>query len=255
LWQNPHPKERPLLRNQNDISKFVGFKIPGRPYCWISHCLRCRIAVKACRPRNTPLPKPAALLKQGFDFRAFRSESWKGPAIGEKIDLKMLKAADGTGITPLLGKQPIMLASINPTCGMCKVAREEMLVVREGVVAEGVQYFAVCFNPTGPAQDFFEYAKALKFPEPALKWEGEVPPQGSVLDMTVPPHLLLNQEGIVLQVWPGSSTEKDIRQRMASQIINDTLIVNEVLRAGSSSSTKDSKAPAKPTIERTIVNA
>jgi hypothetical protein len=231
-----------MINQSSSASRFLAGLIAGLVIALVV----AGIAVKAFRHRNTPLPKPAAFLKQGFDFRALRSESWKEPAIGEKIDLKMLKAADGSGIAQLLGKQPVMLASINSTCGMCKVARDEMLVVREHVVPEGVQYFAVCFNPTGPAHNFFEYAKALKFPEPALKWEGEVPPPGSVLDMTVPSHLLLNQEGIVLQVWPGSSTEKDTRQRMASQIINDTLIINEVLRAGSSSSTKDSKAPDRP---------
>lgn len=199
------------------------------------------IAVKAFRSRKTPLPKPAAFLKQGFDFRALRSETWKGPDIGEKIDLKMLKAADGSGIAQLLGKQPVMLASINPTCGMCKVARDEMLFVREMLVPEGVQYYAVCFNPTGPAHNFFGYAKALRFPDPAFEWQGEESPLRGVRDMTVPSHLLVNQEGIVLQVWPGSSAEKDIRQRMATQIINDTLIINEILRVGSSSPTKDSK--------------
>lgn len=231
-----------MIHLSSSFSRFLAGLIAGLVIALVV----AGIAVKAFRPRKTPLPKPAAFLKQGFDFRALRSEPWKGPAIGEKIDLKMLKAADGSGIAQLLGKQPIMLASTNPTCGMCKVARDEMLFVREHVVPEGVQYYAVCFNPTGPANNFFEYAKSLQFPEPAFEWQGEVSPLGSVLDMTVPSHLLLNQEGIVLQVWPGSSAEKDIRQRMASQIINDTLIINEILRVGSSSSTKDSKVPGRP---------
>jgi hypothetical protein len=50
------------------------------------------IAAKAYRQRNAT-PKAALLMKQGFDFRALRSEAWRGPAVGEKIDLKMLKAA------------------------------------------------------------------------------------------------------------------------------------------------------------------
>ena len=203
------------------------------------------IAVKAYRRRSVP-PKPALLLKQGFDFRALRSESWKGPAIGEKIDLKILKAADGSGVTNLFGKQPVMLVSINAACGMCSVARDEMAFIRQQLVPVGVQYYAVCFSPVDSTRNFYEYAKSIGLPEPAFEWQGDVSPGRSILDMTVPSHLLVDHEGTVLQVWPGSSAEKEVRKRMASQIVDDTLLIKETFQLGVLKATNDSKPHENP---------
>ena len=198
------------------------------------------IAVKAFKARGIP-PKPPLLLKQRFDFRALRSsdQPWKGPALGEKIDLAKLKAADGSEITRLLDGQPIMLASINPACGMCKVARDEMLFIRDHIVPLGVQYHPVCFSPVDSSINFYEYAKLLGLNDPAFEWQGKASPAQSILDMTVPSHLLVDQDGIVLQVWPGSSADNEVRQRMGAQIVDDVQIINEVFRAGRSS--RDSK--------------
>jgi hypothetical protein len=229
------------MRSLNSsFSRFLAGLITGL----IISCLLAGIAVQAYRRRNAP-PKPSLLLKQGFDFRALRSEAWKGPAVGEKIDLKMLKAADGSGIARLIGKQPVLLTSINPACGMCSVAKDEMAAIRQKVVPLGVQYYAVCFSPVDSSKNFYEYAKSIGLPEPAFEWQGEVSPSRSLLDMTVPSHLLIDQEGTVLQVWPGSSAEKEVRKRMASQIVDDTLLINEALQSAAANSTKDSKSQEK----------
>jgi hypothetical protein len=175
-----------------------------------------------------------------------RDLPWKGPAIGEKIDLTRLKAVDRSGIAGLLSKQPVMLASINPACGMCSIARDEMLFVREHVVPAGVQYYAVCFSPIDSTRNFYEYANSIGIAAPVFEWQGEVAPPRSILDMTVPSHLLIAQDGAVLQVWPGPSGEKEVRQRMGPQIVDDTLIISEIFRLGASSSSKDTKPPARP---------
>jgi hypothetical protein len=201
------------------------------------------IAVKAFRRPSVP-PKPVPpLLKLGFDFRALRSgeKPWKGPAIGDKIDMTKLKALDGSGISALVGKQPVMLASINPACGMCTAARDEMFFIREHLTPVGVQYYAVCFRPIDSSQNFYRYAASLGLSDPTFEWQGAESPSRAILDMTVPSHLLVDSQGIVLQVWPGSSEEKEVRQRMGSQIVDDTLLISETLRVGVSDSTKDMK--------------
>jgi hypothetical protein len=63
--------------------------------------------------------------------------------------------------------------------------------------------------------------------------------------MTVPSHLLIDQEGTVLQVWAGSSGEKEVRKRMAAQIVDDTLLINEALQVAAVNSTKDLKPHEK----------
>lgn len=190
------------------------------------------IAVKAFRRRNVPAG-PAFLLKQGFDFRALRSgdQPWKGPAIGERIDLKMLKAADGSAIATVSGKQPVMLVSINPACSMCTVARDQMRLVREALVVAGIQYYPVCFSPIDSQRNFFDYSKALGLKEPAFEWQGTTSPGSAVLDMTVPSHLFVDYDGTVIQVWPGSNADQEVRQRMATQIVNDTMVIKETVQA------------------------
>lgn len=229
---------------------------PGSPYSKILAgviagaiiaLLVAGVIVKVVR-RQSPPPGPALLLRQGFDFKALRSENliWRGPALGEKIDLTRLKAADASELGQLLGKQPVMLASINPTCAMCSVAKDEMQFVREHVVPAGVQYYAVCFRPVDSISNFYEYANSIGIAAPTFEWQGEVAPPLSILDMTVPSHLLIAQDGTVLQVWPGSSNEKEVRDRMGSQIVEDTLIISEVLRLGAFNLPSNSKPPAKP---------
>jgi len=49
--------------------------------------------------------------------------------------------------------------------------------------------------------------------------------------MPTPTHLLVDGEGTILRVWPGSSRETAARSRMGNQIISDTLAVKEALDA------------------------
>src|ERR1044072_9375308 len=55
-------------------------------------------------------------LTEGFDFNQLRTaeNEWRGPNIGEKIDLTRLKMKDGKTLASMAGKRPIMLVSINP---------------------------------------------------------------------------------------------------------------------------------------------
>lgn len=217
------------MRNLNSpLSKFLVGLLAGALIAFVLS----GIAVKAFRKRGAPAG-PLVLLKQGFDFRALRSgdQPWKGPAIGEKIDLKMLKAADGSGITTLSGKQPVMLVSLNPACSMCAVARDQMRLVREALVVAGIQYYPVCFSPIDSQRNFFDYSKSLGLKEPAFEWQGTTSPGQAILDMTVPSHLLVNHDGTVIQVWPGSNADREVRQRMATQIVNDTLVIKETVQA------------------------
>lgn len=211
----------------SSFSRFLAGLIAGSLIAFVL----AGIAVKAFRRQAAP-PKPALFLKQGFDFRALRSEDqpWTGPEIGEKIDLKMLKAADGSAIATLVGKQPVMLVSINPSCYMCSVAKDQMRLVREALVAADIQYYPVCFSPDSK-HNSFDYSRSLGFKGPAFEWQGATEPAPSIINMTVPSHMLVDQDGTVIQVWPGSNAEEEVRQRMSTQIVNDTLVIKETVQA------------------------
>jgi hypothetical protein len=73
-------------------------------------------------------PKSALFLKEGFDFSGISSKDnkWRGPDIGEQINLTQLKGKDGSTLAEVVGKRPAMLVAVNPECGVCAVAADEM---------------------------------------------------------------------------------------------------------------------------------
>lgn len=214
-----------MINRSSIFSKFMLGLVVGSALSFIT----AGVVVKAIMRRNAPKPQP--LLKQGFDFRSVRSGdySWKGPAIGEKIDLTMLKARDGSPMAQLVGKQLIMLASINPACRMCKIGKDQLFFIRNKIAPLGIKYYPVCFDPV-ESHNFFDYSNSIGLTEPAFEWRGVNRPSRSLLDMNIPSHLLVDHNGTVLGVWPGSYAEQEVRQRMGSQIVEDTLIINETLQ-------------------------
>jgi hypothetical protein len=180
------------------------------------------------RNNNSPL------LTEGFDFSHLRSPEveWRGPDIGVKLDLNRLSSNDGLTLASVVGKRPIMLVSVNPTCAMCKTAKDEMSYLRQKLTSKEIQYYMVCFDPKISAEDFFSYSDSLKVEAPAFLWNKQegLPPK-SVLTMVNPAHLLLNSDGTVIRVWPGSNKDKGVRDRMANQIVSDTSVATDTLSA------------------------
>lgn len=173
-------------------------------------------------------------LFEGFDFNLLRSSDneWRGPKIGEKVDLSRLKTKDGKTLASMAGKRPIVLASINPECAMCKVATDEMIHLRNKLSSMDINYYLVFFAAEAPQSDFFKYCDSLNVGGTSFMWnaEGGAPPE-SIFMMTTPSHLLLAGDGTVIQVWPGSYRDKAVRQRMARQILADTLVATDTLNA------------------------
>jgi hypothetical protein len=189
------------------------------------------IAYKAFFLRK-PDANPQLFLIEGFDFRPFRNPAnvWRGPNLGEKIDLTHLKVKDGKTLASAIGKRPIVLVVVNPECAMCRTASDEMRNLRERLGSVDIKYYVVAFESENPNIDFFRYGDSLSVGAPSFLWDkaaGAAPL--SVLSMTVPSHLLVNSDGTVMCVWLGSSNEKFVRDRMASQIVTETLVVSNAL--------------------------
>jgi hypothetical protein len=189
------------------------------------------IAYKAFFMRK-PDANPQLFLTEGFDFRPLRNpvNVWRGPNLGEKIDLTNLKKKDGSTLASAIGKRPIVLVVVNPECAMCRVASDEMRNLRERLGSEDIKYYVVAFESENPNIDFFRYGDSLGVGAPSFLWDeaaGAAPL--SVLTMTMPSHLLLNSDGTVIRVWPGSSNETAVRDRMTHQILADALIATETI--------------------------
>ncbi len=181
-----------------------------------------------------PTPDNNPLLTEGFNFTPLRSTEnvWRGPEIGEKIDLTRLKMKDGRTLASTIGKQASVLVLVNPDCAMCRTASDGMQYLREKLATLDTTYFVVSFAKPPAHIDFFEYAESLGVGAPSFLWDvADGPPPPSLFGMSVPSHLLVNSDGIALCVWPGSSEEKSVRDRMAYQIVADTLVATNALNA------------------------
>lgn len=188
---------------------------------------------KAPAAAMLPTPQKSNLFAtEGFDFSAIleKDNDWRGPDIDEKIDLTQLKTQDGSTLATVLGKRPGMLVTVNPICGMCRVAADEMQYVRDQIAGTGIGYYPVSFTPDDGKMSFNGYTDSLGLGKLAFQWSpGAPPPQYSILNMTSPSHLLIGADGTVIKVWPGSYTDKSVRDRMGKQIVADTLIINDTL--------------------------
>ena len=189
--------------------------------------------------KHNPIPSNTSpFLIEGFDFNLLRTadNEWRGPDIGTKIDLTRLRMKDGKTLASVVGERPIVLVSVNPACTMCAIAKDEMSYLRTKLASMDINYYVVFFASETPTADFFQYSDSLKVGAPSFLWNVDVgqPPESLVI-MTNPSHLLIDGDGTVLRVWPGSYKDKPVRYRMARQIISDTLVVIDTLNALSAS--------------------
>src|SRR6267378_2903527 len=66
-------------------------------------------------PTKTQVPLPL----DGFNYRILLSEAsndkptWRGPKVGERIDLAQFKDRNGNTLASLMNKRPVMLALVN----------------------------------------------------------------------------------------------------------------------------------------------
>lgn len=183
---------------------------------------------------NTSKRENSPFLTEGFDFNRLRStdNEWRGPDIGEKIDLTRLTMKDGKSLASIIPKRPIMIVAVSPSCAMCAIAVDEMSHLREKLSSMEINYYIVSFTPPTPGTDFFKYSDSLNVGAPGFLWNADAgPPRESLFIMTTPTHLLLNYDGTVIHVWPGSHQERPVRQRMARQITADTLVAIDTINA------------------------
>jgi len=131
---------------------------------------------------------------------------WRGPDLGLKVDLSRLKGKDGKTLASVVGNKPIMVAVTNPDCGLCRTAADEMALVRSELTKKDINYYILFFPRETPATDFFKYSDSLQIGAESFLWDAQSgPPLESIFTMTTPSHMLVNSDGTVIRVWPGSS--------------------------------------------------
>ncbi|HKR02318.1 MAG TPA: hypothetical protein VJT09_16700 [Pyrinomonadaceae bacterium] len=161
----------------------------------------------------------------GFDFAANLSEdgSGNGPEIGERINIALLEDSDGTTLANAINSQFTIVTIVDPACGACRVASDQMRDIRDRVVPAGVQYCFVSVTTRQKQQDFAKYIRSLGISAPAYLWATDKPPVDALYTVVLPSHILIDRNGVVIRKWLGTDKRKEVRARMANQIVSDTL--------------------------------
>lgn len=183
-------------------------------------------------------PSEAVLPLEGFNYRLLLNDSgndkptWRGPRVGERIDLALFTDQNGNTLKDALNNGPAMLAVVNPNCAMCKVSGDQMRTVRDRLSTVGIKYYIVSPTPDVASAEVFAFADTLNTDVPVFVWSRrDIKPAPSLVGMVTPSHLLLDPGGVVIGRWPGSNEHKDVRDRMANQIVSDSLMIADVIVA------------------------
>lgn len=109
------------------------------------------MAALAARYYVSPTERQVALPLEGFNYRILLSETsndkptWRGPRIGERIDLAKFKDRNGNTLADLMNKRPVMLALVNPSCQMCKVGATKCGAY---VIASLMSALSITYSPS-----------------------------------------------------------------------------------------------------------
>jgi hypothetical protein len=163
---------------------------------------------------------------EGFDFSFASDEKldWVGPKVGERISLARLKTQDGDTLASVARNNLVMVVMVDPDCGACKAASDEMRDVRNRIAEAGIKYYPASVTARQSPSQFLEYTMSLGIREPALLWQTqEEAPPISLFTMVLPSHLLLDSRGVIVRKWPGTDKSPSVRRRMANQIVADTV--------------------------------
>ena len=128
-----------------------------------------------------------------------------GPALGDTIDLLSFRTQKGETLAQAIkGHSLAMIVLVNPSCQMCTVSKESLSSLKERVGKPGIPYFVLMVPDNSETEKYFAYADSLKLGAPAFVWSNsESKPPVSIVNMAVPSHLMVTNEGLVVNKWPG----------------------------------------------------
>ena len=151
------------------------------------------------------------------------NESWVGPAIGERIDLSHFKDEQEVRLSSAIGEGLSMLVLVDPDCGATSAASDQLRIVQDSIRKRGVNYYLVSVTSSAPPAEFFKYTRSLVSDATAYLWaHNEAQPSEKLFSMVLPSHILVDQTGIIVRKWPGTSVSEDVRRKMAEEIVSDT---------------------------------
>ena len=129
------------------------------------------------------------------------------PPAEETIDLKSFRSRSGqTLFEAAKGHSLVMVVMVSPNCDTCTKSREIFEKLKARVNQPKIPYFVVMLSDGTDKQKYFDYADSLKLGVESFVWSStETKAPALLTNMAVPSHLMVTNEGLVVNKWPGAN--------------------------------------------------
>ncbi len=172
------------------------------------------------------------ILSSGYDFRKLRLTNidFAEPKIGENLDISKFKDQTGKAFYDVTNEQLILLAVVDEYCQACDVSKDTISEIRKTTKQLGFGYYPIFFIPAKQENNYPKFSAKLGF-ENYFGRDSDVAIPQSLKSMVTPTHILVNKNGIILQIWFGTNKDKEVRKVMATQISSDLFLINDIVKA------------------------
>jgi hypothetical protein len=149
--------------------------------------------------------------------------TWTGPKRGEIIDLRNFRSKEGQEL-PANKNNLIALGFVSSKCWMCSESSDLIEYVKTNCLKNGIDYYLVSLGTNETPDEFFSYASKLNLSSNSYIWgENKEDINLSLKSMVVPSHILVDGNGVVLRRFPGGRKEKEIRDQMGNETMDEIL--------------------------------
>ena len=154
----------------------------------------------------------STLVTAAYDFR--NQDQISGPAIGETIDLRLFHSQKGRTLAEAIkGHSLAMIVLVDPNCKTCTAAKDSLRSLRDQVEKSGITYYVLMLPADSDAEKYFAFADSLNLSAESFIWSTtDVAPPASLATLTMPSHILVTNEGLVVDKWPGINKSAGINQ-------------------------------------------
>lgn len=99
-----------------------------------------------------------------------------------------------------------MVVLVSPNCDTCTKSKEILASLKARLNQPKIPYFVVMLSDGSERQKYFDYADSLKLGVESFVWSStEIKAPALLLNMPVPSHLMVTNEGLVVNKWPGAN--------------------------------------------------
>lgn len=171
-------------------------------------------------------------LKEGYDFRQMNAlnADLGQPEFGSRLALADLQTSKQQELSSLITGELLLLVVVDSACAPCESSKDIMESLRKTAAELKVAYLPIVLKKFTGDIETQRYAERLGF-ETCIEWPTEVPLPKLFDGTGTPTHILTTKEGLVLQMWHGTSVNQETRRRIADQISSDLYLIDHTIKA------------------------